>query len=249
MTNEVSLLRDILLLKDAAFARFRALPQALEYGLVLVICVSLLVGLANSVEGLVNHLSVDPQAREEAKREARQELRDRVRAGQMPAYMADLIWDYAGPGIDMGFDIAGLPTPLGQPASAIMAWTGRLVSIPLRRLASWAFYSALILLFAKWMGGIADLRTMLGCTALSLLPRLLNVLGPIPWLGGMASLVAWAWALVILVKATAVANGFSLTRGLLAVLMPWLILLAFLLIISPAFLIGLISLASQLMGS
>jgi hypothetical protein len=133
-------------------------------------------------------------------------------------------------GLDIGFEIAQLPTPLPRPVKDFLQALGGLITAPLLRLGGWMGYAFWVLLAAKLLGGRATLSQMLGCTALYVVPQILTILQVIPCLGPILGLVAFVWGLVIYVKATAVANELSLGRALLAVILP------------AAVLIGLISL-------
>ena len=246
MNKEMSLLRDIMLLKDEAFATFRSLPNVLELGLLIIICISLLVGMANSVESLLGSLTTVPQTREEIKQEMRQRIEENVRFDQIASEETALIWPSVEPIVDMIFDISELPRPLGQAPGAVLTWARDVLNSPLRQLARWAFFTLLTLIVAKAMGGRADLRTMLGCTALSFLPGALNILGSVPWLGGLASFVAWVWGTAILVKATAAANDLSLTQGFFAVILPRVILIGLGLLAIPFAILSTIALIGVL---
>ncbi|NIN64774.1 MAG: hypothetical protein GTO63_08745, partial [Anaerolineae bacterium] len=134
-------------------------------------------------------------------------------------------------GLDIGFEIAQLPTPLPRPVKDFLQALGGWITAPLLRLGGWMGYAFWVLLVAKLLGGRATLSQMLGCTALYVAPQILTILQVIPCLGPILAFVAFVWGLVIYIKATAVANELSPGRALLAAILP------------AAVLIGLISLA------
>jgi len=94
-------------------------------------------------------------------------------------------------------------------------------------------YTLWVLLAAKVLGGQAHLQNMLGMTALQFLPSLLLVLQPIPYVGPIASAIAFVWGALIYIKATAVANDMLTIRGFLAAILPLVVLIALILIIVP----------------
>jgi hypothetical protein len=78
----------------------------------------------------------------------------------------------------------------------------------------------LVLLFAKWLGGKANIQAMLGTTALFMVPHVIEILAFIPILGGLLGLAAAIWGLIIYIKAVSVANELPTGKALLAVILP-----------------------------
>jgi hypothetical protein len=103
---------------------------------------------------------------------------------------------------------------------------GAFLSLPFSRLAGWIGYGIWVLLAAKLLGGRATVSQMLGATALYAVPHVLNILGPVPCLGGMLGLVATVWGIAIYVKALAVANDFGVGRATAATVLPALLFTA-----------------------
>ena len=237
MRDRLRMIRDILLLRDEAFQEFKTSPRVFERGLLIVLVVALLVGLVNLAAGLISDLRRLPVQREQVKRAVIESFQ---RGATYPAdpELADMIETYIEAGIDIGFDIAALPTPLPRPVGTALQRAGAALSTPFLYLSGWTlFYTVLVLLAAKILGGQASVQKMLGCTALHVIPYILNVLGPIPWLGGLARAVAFIWGVLIFVKATAVANDITTERGLLATILPCAVALALILIAVPTGLI------------
>jgi len=245
MRHGLRLIRDILLLKDEAFGEFKASPRVFERGLLIVIVVALLVGVVNSAAGLISdlrQLSVEPQ-RQRVKQEAIEGFERGAASARLSPELADIIKTYMEAGIDIGFDIAALPTPLARPVGTILQKVGAALSFPFPYLSGWLLYTLLVLLAAKILGGQASVQKMLGCTALYSIPYILNVLGPIRWLGGLAGIVAFIWGVLIFIKAAAVANNITTERGFLATILPWVVALALILIAVPTSLIIIMSTA------
>jgi hypothetical protein len=148
-------------------------------------------------------------------------------------------------GLDIGFEIAQLPTPLPRPVKGFLQALGGWVTAPLLRLGGWMGYAFWVLLVAKLLGGRATLSQMLGCTALYVAPQILTILQVVPCLGPILAFVAFVWGLVIYIKATAVANELSPGRALLAAILPAAVLIGLIsLILIPVVLLIIIAAVS-----
>jgi hypothetical protein len=82
------------------------------------------------------------------------------------------------------------------------------------------------MLVAKLLGGRATLARFFGTTALFAAPHVLNIFGPLPFVGALLGLLAFLWGVGIYVKATAVSHDLSGGRALLAVVLPVVVVLA-----------------------
>lgn len=122
--------------------------------------------------------------------------------------------------LELQNDLDAAPRPLGRPAGLALAGLQRAVAAPYRRLALWFPYTLIVFALAKALGGRAGLAEMLGATALSAVPHLLDLLRPLPWLGPIAALAGAAWGAAIYVRATAVSNGLGTAQALLAAALP-----------------------------
>ena len=225
----LQLARGALFLDTQTFVAQREARDTFRKGVLLVVVITLLAGSLNAVVSIVKGF-LPPRwdaQREKVESQISQVLEflpfedaetERMIVGSIEA------------GLDMGFEIAQLPTPLPRPVKGFLQALGGWISAPLLRLGGWMGYAFWVLLVAKLLGGRATLSQMLGCTALYVAPQILTILQVIPCLGPILALVAFVWGLVIYVKATAVANELSLGRALLATILP------------AAVLIGLISL-------
>ena len=137
-------------------------------------------------------------------------------------------------GTEIAARIEALPTPIPRPIGRGLEALGRWLSQPFQgglplaaaTLGTWLGYGIWVMLFAKLLGGRGDLAGFFGTTSLFALPHVLNIFGPLPYLGAITGLIAYIWGGAIYVKATAVSHELTLGRALLAVILPVAILLA-----------------------
>jgi hypothetical protein len=131
-----------------------------------------------------------------------------------------MILSYVRSGMEIGFHIAALPTPLPRPAGQIMANLGAFLSSPFQKIAGWLGYTLWVLLCAKLLGGRATVAQTLGATALYAIPHVLNIFNFVDCLGPVLGLVALGWSIAIYVKALAAAHDFSIGKAALAAVAP-----------------------------
>lgn len=230
----ITLMRRVLTLDTETFADFAASPDVFKRGLIVVLVVSLMMGLATSAIQLFRELTAPPPR--EQMREAMEGMEEGFRAMRqftpMDPEVRGMIQRYARAGMKIGFGIAALPTRLPKRLGSVFESLGTFVSAPFGRLLRWMLYSLLVLLAAKLLGGKATVQQMLGTTALYALPHLLDtpatLLGLIPCVGKLAGsllgLVALVWGIVVYVKATAVANELTTGKAAFSVVLPILVL-------------------------
>jgi hypothetical protein len=226
----LQLARGALFLDTQTFVAQREARDTFRKGVLLVVVITLLAG---SLSFIVSTVKGFLPPKWDAQREKVEDQISQVfefLPFEMDAEAERMIVGSIEAGLDIGFEIAQLPTPLPGPVSAFLQALGGWISAPLLRLGGWMSYAFWVLLAAKLLGGRARLSQMLGCTALYVAPQVLTILQVVPYLGPVLGFVAFVWGLVIYVKATAVANELSLGRALLATILP------------AAVLIGLISL-------
>jgi hypothetical protein len=228
----LQLARGALFLDTQTFVAQRETRDAFRKGVLLVVIITLLAG---SLSFIVSTVKGFLPPKWDAQRE---EVEDQISQVfeflpfDMDAKTEGMILGSIEAGLDIGFEIAQLPTPLPRPAKDFLQALGGWITAPLLRLGGWMGYALWVLLVAKLLGGRATLSQMLGCTALYVAPQILTILQVISCLGPILGFVAFVWGLVIYVKATAVANELSSGRALLAVILP------------AAVLIGLVSLVA-----
>jgi hypothetical protein len=220
---------DALLFKHEAYVQHVARADALKRGLALLVLVTLVAGVISLVVDVVGDLRpVDVEAElREAEEGLQSFLEDVEPFFDLPPEVKKGI--YQGframrPGIEIGTRIDELPTRLPRPVGKLLSNLGAFLSLPFSRLAGWIGYGIWVLLVAKLLGGRATVSQMLGTTALYAVPHVLDILGPVPCLGGMLGLVATVWGIAIYVKALAVANDFGVGRAIVATVLPALII-------------------------
>ena len=217
--------RGALLLDEETFVKFKASHNVFARGILLIVVVSLIVSLVGSAVQLVGGLTAPPFSVQ--RRSIEQEISRGFRS--MPGMDVDMemleemILDWTSIGLDIAESIGHLPTPLPRPAGNILRAIGSTVSAPLLRLSGWMFFTLIVFVVAKLMGGRATVQEMLGTTALYIIPHIAGILNPITCLRTLAWVVATVWGIVIYVKATAVANEIDNGRAALAVFLPVLV--------------------------
>jgi hypothetical protein len=235
-------IQGVVLFDTDVYARHVAREDVMKRGVLLFVVVTLLAGsvpfLIDTARALVVRNQPPPQQMEEI-------------FGPMAPYMGEMPPEfelYVLPniqaGIELGWRIAQLKTPLPKFLSVIFEFWGDFVSSPWGRLARWMGYTLLVLLVAKLLGGYATLPQMLGATALYIVPHILGIFNFIPCLGGLLGFVALLWGIAIYIKAVAVANHFSLGRAVVATVMPVAVFVVFQVIIALGVLI-IVSLAGS----
>ncbi len=217
---------DTLLLKDEAYTQHVARADVLKRGLTLLVLATLLAGVLPLIVNVIGDLRPISAQRQEAEQSIREittsmdPLRDLF--GMPPGFEQDFITGLQG-GMEMGFSIAELPTPLPRPLGQLLQNLGAFLSLPFSRLAGWIGYALWVLLVAKFLDGKATLSQMMGTTALYAVPHVLGILSFVPCLGSLLGLVATVWGIAIYVKAVAVANDFSIGRAIAATVIPALV--------------------------
>ena len=219
---------DALLFKDEAYTQHAARADVLKRGLTLLVLATLLAGSLPFIVDVIGDLrlgSVEAQ-----RREAEQSIQELVTSmaplrdlfGMPPGFEREML---AGlrTGMEIGFSIAELPTPLPRPLGQLLQNLGAFLSLPFSRLAGWIGYALWVLLIAKFLDGKATLSQMLGTTALYAVPHVLGILSFVPCLEAVLGLAATVWGIAIYVKAVAVANDFSIGRAIAATVVPALV--------------------------
>ncbi|MDH7484957.1 MAG: Yip1 family protein [Anaerolineae bacterium] len=107
-----------------------------------------------------------------------------------------------------------IPTPVSSLAG--------IVTTPLRLIIGWLIYGLLAHLFARLLGGQANLGQTLGSTALAVTPQVLNLAGLLPFvtLGG----VVGTWVLICRYMALKQAHRLSWGRAFWATVLPRLVI-------------------------
>jgi hypothetical protein len=219
---------EALLFRHEAYVRHVARADTLKRGLTLLVAASLVAGILSFVVNFVSDLrpmSVAAQRQQAAQgiEEFLESLRTMRNYYDLPPGLEQEMVAYMKAGMEIGFRIEELPTRLPKPVGRLFTDLGAFLSLPFTRMAGWAGYAIWVLLVAKLLGGRATVAQQLGATALYAVPHVLDILGSVQCLGGMAGLVATVWGIAIYVKAVAVANEFSIGRAIVATVVPVLV--------------------------
>lgn len=242
MSELIALARGVLTFDTATYEAHVQARDVLKRGLLLMIVVSLLAGLVPFLGGLAGSFRRTDIAALE--REVLQQIEQGTQFN--PAWQDPEFQRYFQGSFREGFAIAAdiqsmpynvrfLPRWLERLLNALGSW----LSTPLAWLGAWAWYALWVMLFAKLLGGRASLAKFLGATALFVVPHvlgvltaLLDLLGRVPVAGscfgvlsGLIGFAAAVWGIAIYVKATAVANEFSLGKATLATVLPIVVML------------------------
>jgi hypothetical protein len=105
-----------------------------------------------------------------------------------------------------------------------------LIAIPLGLVIRWLIYGLLAYVFARWLGGTGTLGQTLGVLALAVAPQALNVLTIIPFVQ-VGSIVA-VWGVLCAYYGLKTAHNLSWTRTLWATLLPFILVVAVLILLA-----------------
>jgi hypothetical protein len=244
MAEWVQTVRGALLFNSALFEDFSGRRDAFLRGVLIVVVVALIATLPSFVINLANRLQSSPasaleiaDANQQADRIFQQitPLLSGLSAAERGQVLAQIRQNFLIASA-IGQRVAALPTPLlpqtvGKGLEALGNWlsvpfSGSFIPLAAATLGAWLGYGIWVILAARLLGGRGNLVGFFGATSLYAVPHLLNVFGPVPILGPLMWLVAFAWGLGIYIKATAASQQFSIERALLAVVLPALVAMA-----------------------
>ena len=203
-----------LLLKEDAYEEMRADANPVVTGLILIVIVGVAIALFGFV-GDVLEWATTPNL---------QDLKDTMfyYFTQMPW------WEMAAkdPGFRQGFEqmwdmnwsIATMASP--SPGGAAL----NLIFVPLALIARWLIYGLLAYLFARWLGGTANLSETLGVLALAVAPQALNLLNIFPYVqvGSIISL----WGILCAYVGLKTVHKLRWNRAMYATLLPFILAIA-----------------------
>ena len=121
--------------------------------------------------------------------------------------------------------LAGLPQPLPGWLTAFLSALGEWINWPLRWLAVWIVYGALVMVCNNVLGSTCRLQPFFAATGFAAAPLLLIGLSPIPCFGRVCGVVGVIWAFLVYTRANEEVTRLSRRRALAAVLLPLLIIL------------------------
>lgn len=247
MNNLLRTIGNALLLDDQAFARIRDARDNFARGLVIVVAISLIVGLFNSLFGFLNAVRTTPEAQLAQARTGVEQAFEQM--GNMGVFgpdptMREQTLAIVETAFDIAETVAGIveeTTPLPHPVASFFQTLGGWLSYPFGWVSRWMLYGVVVLVFAKLLGGTASIREMLSTTSLVAVPHLLDAFRFVPVAGFLLGLLAFVWGVVVYVKGTAVANRFGVGRALLAVLAPILFLVGLAILVLIALIVALVA--------
>jgi hypothetical protein len=258
MSELLSTVRGAITLDIPTLVRFRDTEDVFRRGIIILVLVGLVLGAVEFAVVFVGSFIAPPAEAQLA--EMRRNF-DQVLQFMPPdaaeAFEEQFLSNFEV-GIEIGRDLAALPTPLPKVVGNFFEALGAWLSQPPAMLGGFLAYGIWVMLAAKLLGGTGRLQEFLGTTALSSVPYLLLILGWVPCLGTVLSLVAWVWGIVIWVAATAVAHGWAVPvataegvverydvnwgKAILAVILPVLVLVVLVMVVLViSLLVGLVA--------
>ncbi len=247
MSELLSTVRGAITLDIPTLVRFRDTEDVFRRGIIILILVGLVLGAVEFAVAFVgSFIGPSAEAQLAQMRQSFDQMRQFMPPEAAQAFEEQFLSNFEV-GIQIGVDIAALPTPLPKAVGNLFEALGAGASQPLAMLGGFLAYGIWVMLAAKLLGGSGRLQEFLGTAALSSVPYLLLILGWVPCLGAVLSLVAWVWSIVIWVAAAAVAHGWAAPvataegdverydvnwgKAILAVILPVLALVALVLVI------------------
>ncbi len=230
------LMRGALALDQAVFTDMKISADPFKRGFMVLLIVGLLVGLVDAAVDLYWRIMFSPPAPvtlEEMERGFEKGFSQFQQFMPLEQEIQDMVREYAQAGMQIGVDIANLPTALAWPAGEAFEALGDFVSRPFAWLSFVMLYGVLVHIASRlFLSGRGTIQQMLGCTSLAAMPLVLNVLGPVPYLGPLIAFMAFWWSYAVYVQGTAVAQEFGAGKAALAVLLPVLVLVFIALLIA-----------------
>jgi hypothetical protein len=214
ITDSLRLGWDALLLKEKAYERMGVAANPVVKGLILIVVVGMIIALAAFVGDVLEWASTPDL----------DEVKDTVyyHMIQMPWWQEAIKADPAFPEYferwyDWGWNLAKMFSP--SPGSAAVS----IILTPLGLIFRWLIYGLLAYLFARWLGGKADLSETLGVLALAVAPQALNLLTLLPYVQ-MGNLVS-IWGILCAYVGLKTVHGLSWSRAMWATLLPFILAL------------------------
>lgn len=201
-----------LLLKDDAYEEMRLSDNPVVKGLILIVIVGVVIALLGVVGDVLEWASTPDlsEIRETVFYYLTQMPWWELAAREDPMFLRNFeqIWN-------TNWQIAEWFSPSigGALLSVIM--------IPLGLIVRWLVYGLLAYLFARWLGGTAELSETLGVLALAVAPQALNALNLLPYVS-TGNLVA-IWGILCAYVGIKTAHKLSWHRAAWATLLPFLL--------------------------
>lgn len=208
---------EALLFKEDAYERMRGARSPVVQALVLI----LIIGVAVALLGVIG--DVLAWATTPDLDEIRQVVLDYMM--RMPWWQEMVRADPAAARIfqewyERGWDF--FPTMFGAPS--IGGAFLDIIFTPVRLILYWVIYGLLAYIFARWMGGTADLSQTLGVLGLAVMPVALNALTMLPYVS-LGSLVG-VWSILMAYIGLKVAHKLTWAQAVWVTLLPFILFLA-----------------------
>ena len=228
------------ILDDAAYQAWRERPNLFLRGILLIVVISLVAGLASFGVNLVNKVKPVDVAAIENQINKQMEMQYQWNPSFQDPQVRAMTRDIMKTIMPMISDITSIKPLLGQGISGLFQAVGSWVSRALAAIGGWLFYGALVLIAVRLLGGTAKLPEFLGMVSLYIIPGLLGLLSPVPCLGSILLLVGMIWSIVVYVKAVSVTSGLDAGRSIVAVFAPALAIFLLGLVVSVLFTLWLV---------
>jgi hypothetical protein len=204
-----------LLFKDDAYEKMSVEENPVVKGLILIIIVGVIIALFAFVGDLLEWASTPDLG----------EIKDTVYyyMTQMPWWKLAIREDPTFVEVfkqwyDFGWSIGMTASPSVAGAALIILLT------PVALVIRWLIYGLLAYLFARWLGGTADLSKTLGVLALAVAPQALNALTFLPFV--QAGSVIAVWGVLCAYVGLKKVHGLSWGRAVWATLLPFILVIA-----------------------
>jgi hypothetical protein len=209
------------ILDDSAFQEWQERPNVFLRGIVLIIIVSLVAGLAVFAVNLVAGVSpVDVAGIEEGIQQSL-DWQYRLNPGMQDPEVQEIVEGVLDTIVPMVSELSDVDAPLPKGITGFFNAFGGWLSRALTAIGGWMLYGALVLIFVNLLGGSAKLGEFLGTVSVYVVPGLLGLFSPILCLGPLAAFIAMVWSIVVYIKATSVVGKLDGGRAILAVVAPF----------------------------
>lgn len=212
--------------RHATFAALRERSDVFARGFLVLAIAALIAGLASAIPPALERFG-PTMTREQVLQQAQSSF-DQSYNG--PAATRAQVEPYVTEIAGMVYDLIALPPQggdLARPVAAALTYARGVLENPFRwEFVGWLLFAGLVFHMAsRALGGRASMAQMLGLTALAAAPGAFRVIPSLislvvtltsaPLIGALGGLLGFAltlWSAAVYVKATAVAQGFSLGR-------------------------------------
>jgi hypothetical protein len=113
-----------------------------------------------------------------------------------------------------------------------------LIGAGINAVVLWLFWSFVILVVGRMLGGTADFGEVMRTLAFAHTPGVLALFTFVPLLGGLAALAAWIWTWLATVVAVREAMDFDTGRAVLTVVLPTIFLIVVAIVLGLLFGLG-----------